>query len=117
MKSRTNVAHHKRKMKTRKAAKGMRGGRSKLHRTAMEAVDRSRKYAYRDRRTKKRNFRRLWITRISAACRQRGMMYSRFIAGLAKAGIDLDRRQLSEMAINDPAGFDAVLEQAKKHAG
>lgn len=116
MRVRPGVPHHRRKMKTRKAAKGMRGGRSKLHRTAMGAVDKSLTYAYRDRRNRKREFRRLWITRISAAARSRGISYSAFIAGLAKSNIDLDRKQLAEMAVNDPAGFDEVVSLVKKNA-
>ena len=93
-------------------AKGFYSGRSKLYRTAVEAVLRSEAYAYRDRRVKKRQFRRLWITRISAACEQRGMMYSRFIDGLAKAGVQVDRKMLAEMAVNDPKAFDKIASVA-----
>ncbi|MDG1500982.1 MAG: 50S ribosomal protein L20 [Planctomycetota bacterium] len=96
-----------------KAAKGYRGGRRRLWRTVRETVVRSWAYAYRDRRQKKRQFRRLWIIRINAAARMRGMRYSLFIDGLKKANIDLNRKQLSEMAIHDPAAFDAVVEAAK----
>ena len=96
-----------------KLARGYRGGRSKLWRTVQESLIRSWAYSYRDRRQKKRQFRRLWILRINAAARMRGMTYSQFIDGLHKAGINLNRKQLSEMAIHDPAGFDAVLEEAR----
>ncbi len=99
-----------------KKAKGYVGGRSNLLRTVKETLIRAEAYAYRDRRTKKREFRRLWITRINAACRQRDMRYSQFINGLKKANIELDRKMLSEMAIHDPAGFDKVVEEAKAAA-
>ena len=103
----------KKKVRWFKAAKGYRGGRRRLWRTVRESVVRSWAYAYRDRRQKKRQFRRLWIIRINAAARMRGMRYSLFIDGLKKANIDLNRKQLSEMAIHDPAAFDAVVEAAK----
>jgi large subunit ribosomal protein L20 len=96
-----------------KAAKGFRGGRRRLWRTVRETVIRSWAYAYRDRRQKKRQFRRLWIIRINAAARMRGMRYSVFIDGLKKAGIDLNRKQLSELAIHDPSAFDAIVDAAK----
>jgi large subunit ribosomal protein L20 len=94
-------------------AKGFVGGRRKLLRTAKETLVRAGVFAYRDRRNKKREFRRLWITRISAACEMHGMRYSQFIHGLNKANISLDRKQLSELAIHDPAGFQVVIEQVK----
>ena len=103
----------KRRNKTLKLAKGYYGGKSKLFRTAKEAVMKSGNYAYIGRKQKKRDFRRLWITRISAACQQNGMNYSTFINGLKKAGIDLNRKMLSEIAISDPAAFTALTEQAK----
>ena len=103
----------KRRNKTLKLAKGYYGGKSKLFRTAKEAVMKSGNYAYIGRKQKKRDFRRLWITRISAACKQNGMNYSTFINGLKKAGIDLNRKMLSEIAISDPAAFTALTEQAK----
>jgi large subunit ribosomal protein L20 len=84
-----------------------------LYRSATEAVDRALKYAYRDRKARKRDFRRLWIARINAAARQNGVTYSRFIAGLTKSGVALDRKILSEMAITDPAGFSKLVEMAK----
>lgn len=100
-----------------KQAKGYRGGRHRLWRTVRESVVRSWAYAYRDRRQKKRQFRRLWIIRINAAARLRGISYSHLIDGLKKASIDLNRKQLSEMAIHDPAGFDAVVDAAKAARG
>lgn len=96
-----------------KAARGYRGGRSKLWRTVREAMTRSWAYSFRDRKQRKRQFRRLWIVRINAATRQRGMTYSRFINGLGKAGITLNRKQLSELAIHDTAAFDALVTEAK----
>lgn len=103
----------KRRNKTLKLAKGYYGGKSKLFRTAKEAVMKSGNYAYIGRKQKKRDFRRIWITRISAACKQNGINYSTFINGLKKAGIDLNRKMLSEIAISDPAAFTALTEQAK----
>lgn len=103
----------KRRNKTLKLAKGYYGGKSKLFRTAKEAVMKSGNYAYIGRKQKKREFRRMWIARISAACKQNGMNYSTFINGLKKAGIDLNRKMLSEIAISDPAAFTALTEQAK----
>ena len=103
----------KKKQRLFKQARGYRGGRSKLWRTVQETLLRSWAYAYRDRRQKKRQFRRLWILRINAATRMRGMSYSTFIDGLNKAKIDLNRKELSEMAIHDPATFDAIVEEAK----
>ena len=107
------AARRRKKNRFFKQAKGFRGGRRKLWRTVRESVMRSWAYAYRDRRQRKRQFRRLWILRINAAARMRGLTYSRFIAGLKGAGIELDRKQLSEIAIHDPAAFDALVEQAK----
>ncbi|MEX1024947.1 MAG: 50S ribosomal protein L20 [Planctomycetota bacterium] len=96
-----------------KRARGFRGGRSKLWRTVTESVARAWAYAYRDRRTRKRQFRRLWIVRINAAARMRGISYSQFIHGLASAGITLNRKQLSELAIHDPAAFDVLVDEAR----
>jgi len=93
-------------------AKGFRGGHSKLFRTAADTVDRSLRYAYRDRRQRKRDFRRLWIARINAAARMNKLSYSKFIQGLKRAKIDLDRKVLAELAISDPAGFAKVAELA-----
>lgn len=96
-----------------KQARGYRGGRSKLWRTVRETLIRAWAYSYRDRRQKKRQFRRLWIIRVNAAARMRGMSYSAFIDGLKKAGIDLNRKQLSELAIHDPKAFDALVAEAR----
>ncbi len=96
-----------------KQARGFRGGRSKLWRTVRESLLRSWAYAYRDRRQKKRQFRRLWIIRINAATRMRGMTYSHFVDGLKKAGVNLNRKQLSELAIHDPRAFEALVEEAR----
>ena len=96
-----------------KQARGFRGGRSKLWRTVRETLLRAWAYSTRDRRAKKRQFRRLWIIRVNAAARMRGMSYSAFIDGLKKAGIDLDRKQLSELAIHDPKAFDALVEESR----
>ena len=104
---------HRKKVRYFKQAKGFRGGRSKLWRTVRETLLRAWAYSTRDRRTKKRQFRRLWITRINAAARLRGMSYSAFVDGLKKAGIELDRKSLSELAIHDPAAFDKLVEEAR----
>ena len=103
----------KKKQRLFKQARGYRGGRSKLWRTVRESLMRSWAFSYRDRRQKKRQFRRLWILRINAAARMRGITYSQFIDGLNKANINLNRKQLSELAIHDPAAFDAICEEAK----
>lgn len=97
-----------------KRAKGYRGGRGNLLRTVKETLVRSGVFAYRDRKVRKRLFRRLWITRINAACRMRGLRYSQLIDGLKKAEVELDRKSLSEIAVCDPKGFDAIVEAAKK---
>ena len=103
----------KRRKKVLKLAKGYYGGKSRLFKTAKQAVMKSGQYAYVGRKQKKREFRRLWITRISAACKMNGMNYSTFMNGLKKANIDLNRKMLSEIAISDPAAFTALTEQAK----
>ncbi len=103
----------KRRKKTLKLAKGYWGGKSRLFRTAKEAVMKSGQYAYIGRKQKKRDFRSLWITRISAGCKMNGMNYSTFMNGLKKAGITLNRKMLSEIAISDEAAFTALCEQAK----
>ena len=102
----------RRRKKILKLAKGFRGGHSKLFRTAADTVDRSLNYAYRDRRQRKRDFRRLWIARINAAARMHKLSYSKFIQGLKRAKIDLDRKVLAELAISDPAGFAKIAELA-----
>lgn len=103
----------KRRKKTLKMAKGYFGAKSKRFKMAKQAVMKSGNYAYIGRKQKKRDFRRLWITRISAACKQNGMNYSQFMNGLKKAGINLNRKMLSELAINDAAAFTALTEKAK----
>ena len=107
------LATRKRRNKTLKLAKGYWGAKSKHFKMAKEAVMKSGNYAYIGRRLKKRDFRRLWITRISAACKTNGINYSTFMNGLKKAGITLNRKMLSEIAINDAAGFTALTEKAK----
>ena len=103
----------KRRKKVLKLAKGYFGGKSRLFRTAKQAVMKSGQYAYVGRKQKKRDFRRLWITRISAACKMNGMNYSTFMHGLKKAGIDLNRKMLAEIAVADPAAFTTLTEKAK----
>ena len=107
------LATRKRRNKTLKLAKGYWGGKSRLFKTAKEAVWKSGQYAYSSRRLKKRDFRKRWIARINAACKMNGTNYSTFINGLKKANIGLNRKMLSEIAINDPAGFTALVEKAK----
>ena len=106
-------ASRERRRRRLKLAKGFYGARSKLFRTATEAVDRAMRLATAHRKLKKRNFRQLWIGRVNAAARQEGISYSKLIAGLTKAGVALNRKMLSEIAINDPAGFKAIVEIAK----
>jgi large subunit ribosomal protein L20 len=106
-------ARQRRKRRLLKAAKGHWGAHSKLHKVLKENLHRSWAYAYKGRKLKKRDFRSIWIVRINAACRERGLSYSRFIKGLSTAGVTLDRKALSELAIHDPKGFDAVMGQAK----
>ena len=108
-----NVASRKRRKKVLKRAKGNFGGRSKLLRSAKETVQKGLTYAYRDRRNKKREFRSLWITRISAGCRLAGISYSRFIDGLKKAGVNLDRKMIADLAVRDKATFIKLTEIAK----
>ncbi len=106
-------ASRERRRKRLELAKGMRGARSKLFRTATEAVDRAMRLATEHRKLKKRDFRQLWIARINAASRAEGVSYSKFMAGLIKAGVTLNRKSLSEIAIQDPAGFKTLVEIAK----
>ena len=103
-----------RRKKILKQAKGYRGTKSKLHRSAKEQVMRSLAYAYRDRRQKKRNFRRLWIIRIGAAARQHGFSYSKSTFGLKKAGIDLDRKVMADVAVRDPRAFEVLVQTARE---
>lgn len=111
---RSGVAHHQRVKKTLKAAKGYRGQRSKNLRSAKASVLRAGAYAYAHRRLKRRNLRRLWITRINAAARAEGLSYSRFMSGLAKAQVALDRKSLSELAIHEPGAFAALAGKVKQ---
>ena len=114
---RTVAAGRRRRRKILKAAKGFRGGRSRLYRTAKETLIKSLQYVYRDRRTKKRDFRSLWISRINAAARLNGMSYSTFISGLRKAEIEINRKTLAEIALHDREGFAKLAELAKNAAG
>ena len=104
----------RRRKKVLKLAKGYRGGRSKLFRTAADAVDKALMFAYRDRRVRKRNFRKLWISRINAATRMNNLSYSKFIHGLKLAGVELDRKVLAELAISDPTGFSQIARLASE---
>ncbi|MCL2654759.1 MAG: 50S ribosomal protein L20 [Coriobacteriia bacterium] len=107
------VSAHKKRQTTLDRAKGYYGAKSRTYRAAKEQVQHSLQYSYRDRRTKKREIRRLWIARINAACRTNDLSYSRFIDGLNKAGVELNRKVLSEIAISDPATFTKLVETAK----
>ena len=104
---------HARHKKILKLAKGYRGRSKSCYRIAVERVERALQYAYRDRRTKKRDFRALWIQRINAAVREHGMTYSRFINGLVKAGIEIDRKVLADLAVREPVAFKAIVTQAQ----
>ena len=110
----SGTVKHNRTKKILKSAKGYRGAKSKLYRTAREAVMKSGQYAYRDRKAKKRDFRNLWISRINARARIAGMNYSTFINGLNKAGVTINRKFLSDIAVHDEAAFDKLVEIAKK---
>ena len=112
----SNPATHKRRNRRLKLAKGFYGGRSKRFRQATEAVDRAMALSYIHRKEKKRDYRGLWIVRLSAACKANGITYSRFIEGLKKAGIALNRKMLSEIAIHDAEGFASIVATAKQHA-
>ncbi len=111
--ARSNVPRLKRKKQIMKAARGAYGGRSKLWKAAKENVERGWRYAYRDRKQKKRDFRRLWIVRINAAAHQHGMSYSVFIDGLKRAGIEIDRKILADIAVRDPQAFGAIADQVR----
>ena len=113
MRAMKGAARTQAKKRLFKRAKGYVGGRRKLFRTAKETIARAGAFAFRDRRDRKRQFRKLWIIRLNAACRERGLRYSQFINGLEKAGIILDRKSLSEIAIADPAAFDVVMNEVK----
>ncbi|MGN1064489.1 MAG: 50S ribosomal protein L20 [Thermoguttaceae bacterium] len=113
MKVSKGAARRRAKKRLFKRAKGFRGGRGKLLRTVKETVLRADVFATRDRRARKREFRKLWIIRINAACRMRGLRYSQFISGLKKANIILDRKMLADVAVSEPAAFDKIVEAAK----
>src|SRR5215510_5000683 len=115
VRARSKATTSRRKKRLRKLTKGFRLGRHNLFRMAKVTLLRARVYAFRDRKAKKRQYRRLWIVRINAACRMRGMRYSEFMYGLQLANVMLDRKSLSETAIHDPAAFDKLVELAKKH--
>src|SRR6185503_16386107 len=117
MRTKKGSARTQAKRRLRTKVEGYVGGRRKLTRTAKETLLKAGVYAYRDRKVKKREFRSLWITRLNAACRERGLRYSEFIPGLEKANIQLDRKSLSELAIHDPAAFDAIVVEVKKALG
>lgn len=112
MRIRRGTKARKRRKKVLKLAKGFRGGHSKLFRTAADTVDRALMYAYRDRRARKRDFRRLWIIRINAASRMYNLSYSKFMNGLKRANIEMDRKVLAELAVSDPAGFARIADFA-----
>lgn len=116
MRARSGKTVLRKRARMRKATKGYRASRGNLWRQMETTLVRAGVYAYRDRRQRRRNIRRLWITRINAACRARGMQYSQFIAGLLRANVELDRKMLSEVAIHDPATFDQIAAIAKAHA-
>jgi len=113
MRTTKGSARNRAKRRLFRKAKGYRGGRNNLLRTVKETLLRSGQNAFRDRRTRKREFRKLWIIRINAACRERGLRYSEFVHGLNKAGIELDRKSLAEIAVSDPDGFDKIVQEAK----
>ncbi|HOX08219.1 MAG TPA: 50S ribosomal protein L20 [Planctomycetota bacterium] len=113
VRAKTNVARHRRVKRVMKRAEGFFQGRRKLYRQALETVERAEQYAWRDRRAKKRDFRRLWIVRISAACKERAFAYSRLIQGLKKANVVIDRKMLADLAVADAAAFDRLVETAK----
>lgn len=110
---RSNVARLKRKKQVMKAARGAYGARSKLWKAAKENVERGWRYAYRDRKNKKRDFRRLWVTRINAAAHQNDMNYNAFMSGLRKAGIEVNRKVLADLAVHDPEAFTELAEKAR----
>ena len=112
----SNVVRLKRKNKIMKEARGNRGGRSKLWKAAKETVERGWAYAYRDRKQKKRQFRRLWILRINAAAREHDLSYNRFMSGLKAAGVEINRKVLADLAVRDPAAFAKLTELAKTKA-
>ena len=115
--SKSGAAHRAKVRTVMRQARGYYGSRGKHYKAAKEQVMHSLAYAYRDRRVRKRDFRRLWITRINAAVRSHGLSYNRFIAGLKDAGVEVDRKVLAELAVNDPKAFEGLVEVAKSGAG
>lgn len=115
MRVKTAVPRHRRLKRLKKATKGFHGGRRRLRRTMKDAIQRSMAQAFRGRKEKKRQYRSLWIVRINAACRMRGLRYSALISGLQRANVMLNRQTLAEVAIHDPASFDKIVELVKKH--
>ena len=113
--AKNSVASRRRRKKVLKQAKGYFGARGRLFRTAREAVNRAQAYAYRDRRNRKRDFRRLWITRINAAARLHGLSYSQLMNGLSRADIAVNRKILADLAVRDPGAFASIVEEAKSH--
>ncbi len=113
--SKGGVTHARKRKRVLNRASGFVASPGKQYRSAIEFIRRADRYAYRDRRQKKRHFRMLWITRLSAALRARGVAYNRFIPAAIAAGVELNRKMLSELAVNDPAAFDAIVELAKPH--
>ena len=109
----STVARHARRKKVLKAAKGYRGRNSKVYRVALEKVEKGLQYAYRDRRVRKRNFRALWFQRINAGARLNGLTYSQFMNGIKRAGVELDRKVLADLAVREPGAFKALVEQAR----
>ena len=107
--------HARKRKRVLKRAKGFRGGFGTIYRSAIEFTRRAGRYAYRDRKQNKRNYRSLWIVRLNAALRARGINYNRFIPAVTAAGIELNRKMLSELAVSDPAAFDAIVELARRH--
>lgn len=114
MRVKRGVKARKRRNKVLKLAKGFRGGRSKLFRTAADAVDKALMYAYRDRKARKRDFRRLWIARINAGARMNNLTYSKFMHGLKLANVEIDRKVLAELAVSDPSGFTKIADLASQ---
>ncbi len=114
MRTKLGAAKKRKKKRILKAARGYRGGRSKLYRVAKQSVRRSRRFSWVGRRQKKRDFRRLWITRINAAARQRGLNYSRLVGGLNKANVILNRKMLADIAVHDPESFNSIAEISKE---
>lgn len=112
--AKSGIVSKKRHKKVLKMAKGFRGRGKSCFKVAIQRVEKSLQYAYRDRRNRKRDFRGLWIQRINAACREHGMVYSKFIDGLNKAGVEVDRKMLAELAVNNADAFKAIIDESKK---